>query len=79
MPSRQGMDGPNGNYNICSECGECFGIRQSDVMGMWDGYCDICGLHAGMTNALHDWGMSDKECGVAKRKYLQGMDLTTGR
>jgi hypothetical protein len=66
MPKSQSMNGPNGSFQICSLCGELWGKRQKDVMGMWAGYCDICGQHSGMTNALHDWGMSDAEVEKAK-------------
>jgi hypothetical protein len=64
-PTRQHMDGPNGSYNICSECGEKFGAMQSPVFGQWTGQCDICGAATALSNALHDWGMLDAECSAA--------------
>ena len=65
MPSHPWFDGPNGRYDICWDCATRYGYRseESRVMGVWSGDCDLCGTkHTGLTNAYHDWGLTDAEC-----------------
>lgn len=55
-------DWANGSYNICLECAWAHAGKptESRAIGMWLGECDICGATAGLSNAWHDWGLSDE-------------------
>lgn len=70
-PETPSFDGPNGRYNICFDCAQMYGYKYKEprVMGVWAGTCDICGAkRTGLTNAYHDWGLTNAECAAIKAR-----------
>lgn len=61
------IPGYNGAYDICFDCAREYGTKIKTTMGVWSGTCDICGAeHTGLTNAYHDWCLTDAECEAIK-------------
>lgn len=54
------FDGPNGRYSLCTDCGRRYGAAAKSTMGMWRGTCDICGESGWLSNAYHDWSITDE-------------------
>ncbi len=51
--------GCNGAYSVCIDCGRKYGTNLHKAMGVWQGQCAICGKVVGVTDAWHDWMLTD--------------------
>ena len=57
-------------HTVCFCCGEKFGKRKKEVMGMWLDTCDICHNEMPCANAQHDFSIFNTP-EEAKRDKIQ--------